>query len=462
MENKKVKYKKTKIAIIDTGASLTLPFTEDIFGGIFFSIQENKIYASHDWSDQLGHGSMVCSIIKRYCPDCLFYIVKIYDKQWLTSSVLLLQALEHLLKIDIDIINVSLSVSSHIYEKEIKDTLYEIWKQGKMVLVAVENGKRESFPANYQYCYGVKSVKKLPQCGYYLKKNNNIEIFADGYPEYVEEMEKRKRWFSGNSKATAKMTGIIGHYLYIKNKEDLFNINNVNSSFQKYKWADFINQNNNNLYKNIHEIVRCMELCKNYCREDILVYVLRNLNIEVSRGEAVAILGKNKTVTTEFSNILLGKETITSGSLCIDGYFLENLSSSKRNIICKKIVKKISNKNTLENKITVYKNIIENSDTKFDLNYVECLLDFADILDIKNKFPQELSDFQQKKVMFIKEVVKRPALILVEEPLKSMNQIEKDKLVEFYIDVATTFEQTIFALTNKKNIANKFNRIIEL
>lgn len=43
-----------------------------------------------------------------------------------------------------------------------------------------------------------------------------------------------------------------------------------------------------------------------------------------------------------------------------------------------------------------------------------------------------------------------------------MNQIEKDKLIEFYIDVATTFEQTIFVLTNKKNIANKFNRIIEL
>ncbi len=203
-----------RIAIVDSGIAENVSYEDDIIGGVSFVVENDTIFMSDSYDDILGHGTSCASMIKKYCPNALLYIVKVINEQGQGYSVLLLQALEHLLNVDvdIDIINISLSVEQSEYKQEIEVVLQHLKQQGKIVNTSVRNGEVLSFPASVPYCYGVIGVWNKDRI-YSFEKKNIIEIQAQQYPEYVETVENKWQWFGGNSKANAMMTGIMGNWI---------------------------------------------------------------------------------------------------------------------------------------------------------------------------------------------------------------------------------------------------------
>lgn len=458
------KKKRPRIAVIDTGASSELSFSKDIIGGCSYFVQDKSIYMSYEWEDLLGHGSMVCSTIKRYCPNCLLYIVKIYDKECMTSSVLLLQALQHLLEVDVDFINISLAVSSNTYTVEIKEMLFKLYEQGKVVMASVKNRQTESFPANYKYCYGVKAVKVLPKYGYSFEKESTIQISADGFPEYVEELG-RKKWFNGNSKATAKMTGFVSYYT--NNDRDAVDIMATENSKQLLikKVEQFLNEQGVEGYRHMKIIARGIELCRNYGEGNSLVRALKDVNIEIFEGEFVAVTGASGSGKTTLLNLLGGIDVPTSGSVCIGETSLENMKDDELAVFRREKIGFIFQRFNLLPIFTVYENIVmtvQIAGKKIDEDYVNHLINLLDLTGLEKRFPNQLSGGQQQRVAIARALASKPALILADEPTGNLDSQSGRDVVAFFRKAADELGQTIVMVTHNLDYTKMCDRIVTM
>lgn len=201
-----------KIGIIDSGLASKSKLRRDVIGGVCFCIENDIMYMTDTYDDECGHGTQCAEIIKKYCKNAELYIVKIVDKSGFCDSVLLLQALEYLCDVELDIINISLSVTNDNYREQFEAVIGKLYKQGKKINISVQNRKIVSFPADVSNCYGViGSEVETQRYNYY--PNECIQIHANLYPEFVPTIDENKQWFGGNSKATAMMSGIMGRWI---------------------------------------------------------------------------------------------------------------------------------------------------------------------------------------------------------------------------------------------------------
>lgn len=201
-----------KIGIIDSGLDHKSKLRRDVIGGVSFCIENDTMYMTDVYDDECGHGTQCAEIIKKYCENAELYIVKIVDESGFCDSVLLLQALEHLCDVELDIINISLSIANDNYREQFEEVIEKLYRQGKKINISVRNGENNSFPADVSNCYGViGSEDETQRYKYYPKEC--IQIHANLYPEYVPTIDESKQWFGGNSKATAMMSGIMGRWI---------------------------------------------------------------------------------------------------------------------------------------------------------------------------------------------------------------------------------------------------------
>lgn len=243
------------IAIIDSGIEYDLPFQRKKIGGISFYIKNNNLYSSNNILDECGHGTNCAYIINKYCPDAMLYIIKIIDSTSKCSSLLLFEALKHLVKVDVNIINISLSVNGKNFADEISKVITKLHSQGKYIIASVENGAESSFPANYEKCLGVIG-KRVEKNVYYYNKNSSIQIVANSTPEFSLGLKKRYNWFGSNSKATALMSSNIGE-LIIKggNNSELQILNELKKYSTNIDNAcDNTMKNNKNIELNVKEV----------------------------------------------------------------------------------------------------------------------------------------------------------------------------------------------------------------
>lgn len=204
--------RKPVIAIIDSGLSSDFEEFNKIKGGVSFFIREDCIFRSDLYEDECGHGTNCAYIISKYCKDAILYIIKIIDATKGCNSVLLLNALEHLEKVKVDIINISLSVWGEDYKEEISQSMYRLKKQGKIIVSSVCNGKDISFPAEDGSCIGVRGKNFIDNVYCYNQKKQ-IQVLTNLSPEWAMGMKQNWNWFGGNSKAAAYISAVFGSIL---------------------------------------------------------------------------------------------------------------------------------------------------------------------------------------------------------------------------------------------------------
>lgn len=257
------------IAIIDSGISEKVYFFDKIIGGVSFFIRDDFIFMNDNFNDECGHGTNCASIIQKYSPQTKLFIIKIIDKTEMCKSVLLLQALEFLLDKDVDIINISLSVNSAVYKKEIHSVMEKLYQQGKIINVSVRNGTDISFPANDEFCFGIKESLSN-NTGYFFDENKEIQILGNMLPEWVCGINGKWEWFEGNSKATAFISSVIANILGEIENTSIENITKELKKNQFYIEDKKIFTNSENDEKKINKMFETTkEILKKYIGEEV-------------------------------------------------------------------------------------------------------------------------------------------------------------------------------------------------
>ena len=165
------------------------------------------------------------------------------------------------------------------------------------------------------------------------------------------------------------------------------------------------------------------------------VEVLRDLSLEVSDGEFVAVCGASGTGKTTLLNLISGIDKPTSGSLVVFG---ENLTEKNEDFLsdlrCNKIGFVFQAYN-LVSTLTVAENIAfpmewsRKTSTEIEERVSE-LLDSLGMRHRQNHFPAQLSGGEQQRVALARALANNPPLVLADEPTGNLDSVNAQKIID--------------------------------
>ncbi len=210
-----------KMAVIDTGVSFSL-LPEDILVARYISLKQKEdnnengiieILEGIDYGDSIegSHGTKVVNTIKKYAPDVEmeFYLYDVFHKSATSSGAIIIEALNDILKYDIDIIVMSL-ICSPKYREEFMQLKDSILKKNVIFICSASNAGSNDFPANLDFIFGVGGgYGENGKFNYYPRRK--IQFCCNTEYEFVVSGNK-VQIFGGTSKAAATVAGLLADY----------------------------------------------------------------------------------------------------------------------------------------------------------------------------------------------------------------------------------------------------------
>ena len=188
----------------------------------------------------------------------------------------------------------------------------------------------------------------------------------------------------------------------------------------------------------MEKAIEVTNLCNQYSQE-----VLKNFSLSVNEGEMVVLLGESGCGKSTFIRILAGLENADSGSVFLNGIFMDDRTPpNKRNIAL------VYQEPVLWNHMPVWKNIAYGM-AKKDKNVIYELMDALEIGGLEKRFPEEISGGQAKRVALARALAADKGILLLDEPLSNIDEKTKLKNLEYLVQNYKD-RKTILYVTHSK------------
>ncbi|MDU5913558.1 MAG: ABC transporter ATP-binding protein [Anaerococcus vaginalis] len=213
------------------------------------------------------------------------------------------------------------------------------------------------------------------------------------------------------------------------------------------------------------EILKVENLRKEYGEGNNKVIALNGIDLEVERGEFLAVVGPSGSGKSTLLHIIGGVDSPDFGKVYIDGNDISKYSSKELAYFRRRKVGLIYQFYNLISNLTVRHNI--ELPLKLDKRKIN-EKEFSDIikkLGIENKldsFPSELSGGQQQRVAIARSLIYRPSIILADEPTGNLDRKKSKEIIEILKYFNKTLKQTIILITHDEEIALQAGRIVTI
>ncbi len=211
------------------------------------------------------------------------------------------------------------------------------------------------------------------------------------------------------------------------------------------------------------EILKCEGVRKVYGSGGNQVTALNGIDLSVSKGEFVAIIGASGSGKSTLLHILGSVDKPTEGKVMIDGIDLSKLNQTEAAIFQRRKVGLVYQFYNLIPTLTVGKNILMPlalDKKKPNQEYFEKVVNSLGIAERLDALPNQLSGGQQQRVAIARSLIYRPALLLADEPTGNLDQKNSKEIIDMLKLAGRSLEQTILLITHDEKVALEAERII--
>ena len=209
-------------------------------------------------------------------------------------------------------------------------------------------------------------------------------------------------------------------------------------------------------------IIRGEKVTKKFVSGDIEVIAVNEIDFSINKGELVVILGQSGAGKTTLLNLLGGMDTLTSGSLVIDGsdvskYTKKDLVGFRRN----KIGFVFQFYNLMPN-LTAVENVELATELKKDALNPKEVLESVGLKDKEKNFPSQLSGGEQQRVSIARAVAKNCDIILCDEPTGALDYETGKGILALLSKEAKENGKTVIIVTHNSAIADMADHLIKM
>ena len=213
------------------------------------------------------------------------------------------------------------------------------------------------------------------------------------------------------------------------------------------------------------EILKCDGIRKVYGEKNNQVIALNGIDLSISKGEFVALVGASGSGKSTLLHILGSVDKPTSGKVVIDGTELSTLNRTQAAVFRRRKVGLVYQFYNLIPTLTVRRNILMPlalDRKKPNPEYFEEVVASLGLSERLEALPNHLSGGQQQRAAIARSLIYRPALLLADEPTGNLDQKNSREVIDMLRLSNRNLEQTILLITHDEKVALEAERIITM
>lgn len=208
--------------------------------------------------------------------------------------------------------------------------------------------------------------------------------------------------------------------------------------------------------------VEADKLVKEYQNGETVMRAVDDISFSVKEGDICVILGPSGSGKSTLMNIIGALETVTSGSLFIDGIDITKLKSKALIEFRRSYIGFVFQFYNLIQNLTVRENIEICKNLSNDCLDIDVLIEKVGLKEQQDKFPAQLSGGQQQRVAIARALVKNPKLLLCDEPTGALDYKTSKEILALFESVNQNYGTTIIMITHNDAIEKMAHRIIRI
>ncbi len=211
------------------------------------------------------------------------------------------------------------------------------------------------------------------------------------------------------------------------------------------------------------QILQTVDLCKYYGKGENEVKAVQHANLEIQKGEFVAIVGKSGSGKSTLLHMMGGLDTPTSGKVLIRGKDIFSYKDDALAVFRRRKIGFIFQSFNLVSSINVWENIVlptgldgRKADEKF-------VMDIVTTLGLEKKLhnlPNTLSGGQQQRVAIARALASKPDILFADEPTGNLDSRTSDEVIALLKMSVEKYGQTLVMITHDEEIAQIADRIL--
>ena len=204
------------------------------------------------------------------------------------------------------------------------------------------------------------------------------------------------------------------------------------------------------------------DVTKEFPSGDGVLQVLKGINLEVYKNEFVVVLGESGCGKSTMMNIIGGMDFLTGGTLTIEGKDFSHPSDGELTAFRRKTVGFIFQAYNLMPNLTALENVQFIAELVDDPMPAEEAIEKVGLLDRAGNYPGQMSGGQQQRVSIARAIVKRPKLILADEPTAALDYATSIEVLGVIEDIVNNQGATVMMVTHNPEIAKMADRVVKV
>jgi len=214
-------------------------------------------------------------------------------------------------------------------------------------------------------------------------------------------------------------------------------------------------------------VLEARGLKKVYGEAEARVEALRGVDLQVTAGEMVAIMGPSGSGKSTLLALLGGVDVPTEGCVLLEGVDLASLSDDQRTMLRRRRIGFVFQSFNLLPILTALENValpleLDGVSSSEARHRAQQMLEWVGLEDRHHHVPSHLSGGEQQRVAVARALVIQPALVLADEPTGNLDSVNGQRLTSLLRRLVDEHHQTIVMVTHDPEVASHADRIIHI
>ena len=201
---------------------------------------------------------------------------------------------------------------------------------------------------------------------------------------------------------------------------------------------------------------------KEFPSGDGVLKVLKGVNLEIYKNEFVVVLGESGCGKSTMMNIVGGMDFLTDGTLTIEGKDFSHPSDAELTRYRREYIGFIFQAYNLMPNLTALENVQFIAELVKDPMPAEEAIKKVGLTERSGNYPGQMSGGQQQRVSIARAIVKRPKLILADEPTAALDYTTSIEVLSVIEDIVRNQGATVMMVTHNPEIAKMADRVVKV